>query len=211
MKKYIFILVFVVAAMISACKSDEYELEKSIYRADPNYASLPEYSEWGYNTFGAYYDRKLFVYNDDEIPAKVINTDGITRFMLTGELSQVDYDDYEDYNYNYNNLYTVMSITFGLAGFDPAEYPDLIQLNDTIIDLTDPGIQLTTVIGTDSIDILSGELEFRKVQHLLVDKQSLKVILSGYFSFKALVGGVPVSVSYGRFDVGVSESNFYKY
>ncbi len=212
MKKYIFLLLSLAAYFLSACtKSSEFELEKSVYHADPDYPSLPAYSEWGYNTFGAYYERMLFVYNDNEIPAKFINTGGITRFILKGQLDQVNYND-DPYYYSGSN-HPSMSITFELPGFSPQIYTDLLQLNDTIIDLTGPGCNVSAVIGNDSIDmqLFNGNLQFKRAQHLLVDKASLQVILSGYFDFKALVQGEPISVSYGRFDVGIGDQDFYYY
>ena len=50
-----------------------------------------------------------------------------------------------------------------------------------------------------------------RAQHLLVDEVPQEVILSGVFEFQAMVNGMPVTVSEGRFDVGVDESNFFKY
>jgi hypothetical protein len=46
---------------------------------------------------------------------------------------------------------------------------------------------------------------------LFVDEEKQQVILSGVFSFKAVVEGEPVTVSEGRFDVGMSSLNFFKY
>jgi hypothetical protein len=165
----------------------------------------------GYNTFGAYYDRELFTYNEKEVPAKVINTAAKTSFILKGGIDQIDYND--DYYSGYNTNYAEMSIAFELPGFLPETYVDLVQLNDTVFDLTNPACHVFATIGTDSLEmeIFSGELSFKRAQHLLVDNQSVKVILSGYFDFKALAGGEPISVSYGRFDVGVGEFNFFHY
>ena len=212
MKKYIFLTVPLVIAIFAACtKSAEFELEKSVYNADPYYPSLPAYSEWGYNTFGAYYDRELFTYNEKEVPAKVINTEGRTSFILKGGLDRINYND--DYYSGYNTTYMDMSIAFVLPGFLPETYVDLVQLNDTIYDLTNPDCHVFATIDTATfeMDIFSGQLEFTRAQQLLVDKKPTKVILSGYFDFKALVDKEPISISYGRFDVGVGEFNFFNY
>ncbi|MBN2165234.1 MAG: hypothetical protein JW717_03055 [Marinilabiliaceae bacterium] len=68
------LLVFIsILFLLASCTSD-YELEESIFVADSEFPELPEYSEWGYNTFGAFYDRKHFVSNNSEVPVKVILT-----------------------------------------------------------------------------------------------------------------------------------------
>jgi hypothetical protein len=210
MKNILLLIVPALIVMVS-CDKSEYELEKSVYRPDPDFPSLPAYTEWGYNTFGAYYERKLFVYNDNEVPAKVINTEGHTRFLLKGGLADVDYNDY--YYDEYNNYFKEMTLVFELPGFDPDEYSDLVLLNDTVIDLADPDIHVMSIIDSDSteLDIIRGTLEFKKAQNLIVDKIPRLVILSGYFAFKAFLDGEPVSFSYGRFDVGIDEFNFTKY
>lgn len=202
-----------VVLLLSACSESDYELEKSVFRPDPVYPSLPEYTEWGYNTFGAYYDRKLFIYNNDKVPAKMINTGGITRFMLTGNMGEVDHDGYYGYDDYYYSFYGDMSVTFELPGFLPESYEDLVQLNDTVIDLTGTGVQVITIIDKDTVEmeLIKGELEFAKAQFLMVDQQPIHVILSGYFGYQAVVDGIPISVSHGRFDVGVGEANFFRY
>ena len=63
----------------------------------------------------------------------------------------------------------------------------------------------------DTLTIIDGELYFKRVQHLLVDKRSVEAILSGYFQFKTLVDGKPITLSNGRFDVGIGYENFYSY
>ena len=46
-------------AIILASCSKEFELDKSVFIPDKDYPDLPAYTEWGYNTFGALYDRDL--------------------------------------------------------------------------------------------------------------------------------------------------------
>ena len=211
MKKSI-ILLFVSGTLLSiACESADYELEKSVYMPDKEHSGLPAYSEWGYNTFGAFYERKVFIYNNNEVPAKVIHTGGLSRFILKGGLAPPDYN---DYYYNGYNYYTsVMSLSFDLPGFHPDNYTDLIQLNDTIFDLSLPDNRVFAVIGTDTVDmdVFNGRLQFKRAQHLYVDGEPMKVILSGFFGFQALVQGEPISVSYGRFDLSIDEYDFANY
>ena len=170
---------------------------------DEEYPDLPAYSEWGYNTFGAYYDRQVFISNYETVPAKVIVTNNAMSFLLDGQNGT--YDDYYDYE--------EMSITFKIQGFTPEKYSDLLVLNDSIFDLTNTTYELIVSIDTINYtaEILSGEFNFKRAQNLLVDEKQIEVILSGYFEFQALVGDKPVTVSNGRFDVGIGADNFYNY
>ena len=59
-RKYFFFALFATVAMSFGC-SREYNLEQTIFIYDPEFQDLPIYSEWGYNTFGAYYDREAFI------------------------------------------------------------------------------------------------------------------------------------------------------
>lgn len=59
-------------------------------------------------------------------------------------------------------------------------------------------------------EILEGELNFKRVQILQVDKKVVEAILSGYFDLKAIINGKPITVSDGRFDVGIGRDNFYE-
>jgi hypothetical protein len=200
-------LVLTFSLVFTGCSKSEYELDKSVYIPDPDYPELPAYTEWGYNTFGAYYERKLFVYTDNEVPAKVINRGGVTRFSLNGILSEMN----DHYYYDNSHYGTPMMLNMELPGFNPQVYSDLIQLNDTIYDLTDSAVKL--IIGTDTTDlqILQGSLQFQRVQNLIVDKTPKLVVLSGHFGLQALINDNPISISYGRFDVGIDEYDFIKY
>ena len=161
-----------------AC-SDETELKKSVFIRDETSPELPQYSEWGYNTFGAYYDRQPFVSSDFDVPVKVIHKNNGTSFLFSGEkLSNV--------------RSTRFSITFILSDFHPQTYADLIALHNTTIDLTVPGREVFITDGSrsDTVQIISGELNFVRAQHLLVDEQPEEVILSGVFEFQILVDGM---------------------
>jgi hypothetical protein len=188
------------------CSKDN-ELRKSVFIEDSKFPDLPQYSEWGYNTFGAYYDREVFVSNDYEVPAKFIVTNHITSFVLTGQNGAYSH---------YFDSYTIMSMTFNLSDLLPQvsmDWQTLITLNDTIFDLKNSAYQVLITLGTvtDTAKIIEGELTFKRAQNLFVDKNPVEVILSGYFDFKALIKNKPVTISEGRFDVGVSRDNFYNY
>lgn len=198
-------MLFIALLFIAAC-SDEAELTKSVFIPDDENPSLPAYTEWGYNTFGAYYERDVFIYNDWEIPAKIIVTGGKTSFVLTGQKGSRDY-------YGYGNAENKMVLTFDMQGYLPRAYTDLVILNDTIFDLTKNGNQVYFTLDEIISDaqILNGKLEFKRAQQLLVDTKQIEVILSGYFELQALVDEEPISISLGRFDVGIGPSNFFNY
>jgi hypothetical protein len=171
---------------------------------DDEFTDLPAYSEWGYNTFGAYYDRQVFISDDITVPAKVIVSENVLAFGLYGHLGSY-------YYYDNSNR---MNLIFKISGLLPEVYSDLTILNDTVFDLTNSGIQVF-MQSADSLEnpvnILNGELYFKRAQNLLVDKEQVEVILSGYFDFKALISGEPITISDGRFDVGIGPDNFYVY
>jgi hypothetical protein len=204
MKTHIAALTFILL-IISSC-SKEYELDKSIYIADKDYPGLPAYTEWGYNTFGALYDRKPFVNTDFNVPAKIISTGGKTSFSLIGHLGE------SNYNY-YATSEKPITLNFDLLGFIPESLPDLIDLNDTIIDLTNPLCKVSLSLDTVKYDltVLNGFLKFIRAQNLVVDKQQYEVILSGIFDFQALINNEPTSISVGRFDLGIANDNFFRY
>jgi hypothetical protein len=190
--------------LVTGC-SKEYELNKSVFIPDPDFPDLPAYTEWGYNTFGAFYERQLFLYSEQEIPAKIIFTGGITSFILKGQKNS--------YGYYYWDNMKEMNLTFRLPDIRPESYSDLTILDKMKIDLgSEEGIVTLFMDGeTFEPEILQGELEFKRVQQLYVDTEETEVILSGVFSFQALVNGEPVSLSEGRFDVGIGNDNFFKY
>jgi hypothetical protein len=184
-----------------ACNKDA-ELENSIFISDSENTDLPMYSEWGYNTFGAYFDRVAFVSNNNEIPMKVLAHSNNTQFIFNGQQGNRNYYDNRD-----------KKVIFKINNLMPLNYVDLLVLNDTIFDLANPNCQTIIVEGTDTIRpmILSGRFYIKKAQRLLVDEVQKEVILSGYFDFKYLYQNEPTAVTDGRFDIGVGENNFFSY
>ncbi|MFN8208131.1 MAG: hypothetical protein U0T82_12080 [Bacteroidales bacterium] len=187
--------------MIPACESD-LELSESIFISDPDYPGLPKYTEWGYNTFGVYFDRKTFISNDAEVPVKILVENGSTLFIFRGEESSPDY-----YSYNSGK----MSMSISIPDFAPAQVTDLLVLNDTTLDLTNPGYELTLTMGETvyTPDVLNGKIHFNRVQNLVVDDKQTEVILSGTFEFQVRINGEPIAFSDGRFDLGIAYSNFF--
>jgi len=196
MKKYIFLPIFLSLLFLCACSSEDVQLEKSIFVEDVNNPGLPIYSEWGYNTFGAYIDRKVLISNDDELPAKIIVNKDTLNLILKGTLNS-----------------EMATLKFTLIGYSPADYPDLVSFNNSTIDLTSDKciITLKTYSKTLALDVFDGKLFFKRVQNLYVDKELTESILSGTFNFKTFIDGEPIAVSNGRFDLGIGYGNFYNY
>ena len=80
-----FTVILLVAIGFGSC-DNEYELDKSIFIPDKDYPSLPAYTEWGYNTFGALYNREPFVNSDFSIPTKIICTIKISPIRAQGNI-----------------------------------------------------------------------------------------------------------------------------
>lgn len=196
MKTKLALFLFFILIAFASCSKD-YQLEKTIFYPDPEFPDLPKYSEWGYNTFGAYYDRQVFVSSNDIQPLKVIVKDGITSFRFSGRL----------------NNYKEMSVAFTMDNFLPETYIDLLTLDQKTIDLKDPHYGVSIKIDGIILDIylLGGTLEFKKAQNLIVDKKAEQVILSGTFEFQVVVDDEPFTISRGRFDQGVSYDNFFRF
>jgi hypothetical protein len=104
-----------------------------------------------------------------------------------------------------------MTLTY--EGFNPETYEDLIALNNVVLDLKDAAHTLVfkDASGAYQAEILSGRIHVKRTQHLLVDKRPTQVILSGVFEMQVNINGYSVTISDGRFDIGVSPDNFFKY
>lgn len=192
----------VVIVLFASC-AKENDLKESVFISDPDDYRLPAYSEWGYNTFGAYYDRDIFISNDVEVPVKVIVNDTATIFLFSG------YSSWDENYWYYNN--SRMTMSFTLKGVQLNSYTDLIAYNDSIVDLAANNIEIDITKDTSVLTtrVMSGNLHFKRSQNLFVDDEQVEVILSGIFDFKAVINNEPVTISEGRFDFGINEDNFY--
>ena len=70
-------------------------------------------------------------------------------------------------------------------------------------------VSLLASSDTLYVDILEGEFNIKKAQNLYVDNVLTRVVLSGTFSFKAILNDVPTSFLNGRFDMGYGDENFF--
>jgi hypothetical protein len=191
--------------VITAC-SDDYELQKSIFVSDPQAPGLPKYSEWGYNTFGAYYDRGAVISNDRDYPMKVISENGNTKFVLQGKYAVAGnyyYPSYQDED--------LLSLQIEVTNLSFERYQDLISLHKSEYDLAESEIVVT--ITRDKVEyaceVLIGSFNINHAKKLFVDGMETEVILSGFFELKLKLNGMPISITAGRFDVGVGENNFF--
>lgn len=197
MKSYIKISTLLVFALFYiSCENQDYQLQKSIFIEDETNPGLPIYSEWGYNTFGAYIDRIKFTSDNQILPAKVIVNQDTLNLIMSGI---------------YQGKKTTLK--FSIKGFSPKNYVELTSLQGTKVDLkkNNTNIYLSQENTSSSLQIIEGELYFKRVQLLIVDKEQTQSILSGTFSFKTFKNVEPIAIANGRFDFGIGYDNFYNY
>ncbi len=194
--RLLYLLLLIPFVFSSCSKMEDFSLSGTVFIEDPYYPGLPIYSEWGYNTFGAYIDRKPFISTNEDLPVKIIVNPDTLNLILRGRMGFEDVD-----------------LKFSLKGYSPATNFDLTELDSTTINLKDPGNFVTLKIGnkTNLLTLIEGELRIERVQRLFVDEEAMRTILSGYFNFKTFLNGEPVAISYGRFDLGIGYENFYNY
>lgn len=192
------ILITASLLIFSSCEmsSDSYLLKKSIFIEDVENPGLPVYSEWGYNTFGAYIDRQAFVSGEADFPVKIIVNSDTMHLLLKGIM---------------NNKFA--SLKFSFIGYPIADYPELHVLNDSVLSLKGNKciVTLTRENVTETLKIIEGSFHIKRIQNLYVDKVFTKTILSGLFNFKTFFAKEPVAISNGRFDLGIGYENFYNY
>lgn len=193
---YLVVIMIAASVMVASCSSADFELSKTVFVEDVDYPGLPIYSEWGYNTFGAYIDRNVFTSSSYVLPTKIIVNTDTFKLYLKGMM---------------NNQPT--TIKFEIKGYAPADYPDLISLNDSVINLKSSDCKVTLENGSSMqvLRIIEGNIRFKRVQNLYVDKSFAKTIVSGTFNFKTFFDGEPVAITNGRFDLGIGYENFYNF
>jgi hypothetical protein len=188
---------FATVVVLSGCGYDE-DLNSTIFIPDEEDSNLPAYTEWGYNSFGARYDRQYFLASYNEIPCKITYANDLLNFILRGHLD-----------------YQPASLHISFPFPEVNEFTDLSPLsNGDTIDLAKPKAEVILtyrIEGKDTSEVLNvtkGGLYFKRYQELYVDNDFSRIILSGYFAFQFLrkdQTGTPVSeyFSDGRFDLGI--------
>lgn len=183
--------------LASSCsKTDDVFLSQSIFIEDPYAPGLPIYSEWGYNTFGAYIDRIPYVSNSSDLPLKVIVNSDTLKLIFKGTMG-----------------YETVELDFQFKGYTPANYTELIELDNTLFDLMDESCMVVLKTGDSAklLNLIEGDFHIQRAQRLFVDETLNRTILSGTFRFKTFLDGEPVAITNGRFDAGVGYENFYNY
>jgi hypothetical protein len=196
-------LLFFVMCLCVACSDDEF-LESSVFVPDANDSEMPVYSEKGYNTFGAKYERKYFLYSDDEVPCKITYHDGYINFMLKGY--------YVTQRANYYGASYLMTLSISFPFKEIKTFRELIQLDNYNVNLLSEGCQVT--LSNDdtnytAVTVLSGSLWFKRAQLLRIDEQEDRVILSGVFELRFLNNLRPEVITDGRFDAGIKQEFYY--
>jgi hypothetical protein len=191
MKKYCFILL--TGILLSSCSRDP--LDKTIFIQDEDDPNLPAYTEWGYNSFGAEYERDYFLSSNFIVPCKILYNNGLLHFSLSGN------------NRNKND----MTLLFIFPSPQIVDYKDLVQLNDVEIDLSADNCAVKILQNDNEtiLDVIEGKLHFKRSQLLSVDDVVNRVILSGFFDLRFLQNIFPLSISNGRFDLGITQHVFY--
>ena len=182
-----------VGAMLFACSPSE--MDRTIFIPDENDRNLPEYSEWGYNSFGAEYERDYFLVSNYIVPCKILYGNNEMQFSLHGTIRQNQ----------------EMSLLFIFPSEAMSSYADLLWLNNVEIDLSadDCSVKMIQNSIETTLDVLSGNLHFKRAQLLSIDDAVNRVILSGVFELNFLRNGFPTTISNGRFDMGITKNVFY--
>lgn len=197
MRQYIFSIMILAAFLFSACgRSDDFRISSSIFIPDTDNPGLPIYSEWGYNAFGAYLDRTPITSDDVLMPVKIIVKNDTCQIAFIGRVESRRQE---------------FMLAFHLADYAPKTFFDLLSLDGKRFDLAEDGVMVVfRGYKSDTLRVTDGELNVKRVQKLLVDKEDRKVVLSGTFSLKSFVDNDdPVSINSARFDVGVDDKNFF--
>lgn len=194
----------------SSCDKDD--LDRTIWIPDDTEPGLPAYSEWGYNTYGAYVnDAVLSCYQYSYDKWTHVVTDDATLAISLGYFSLTD-GEYDDYSSDY--------VVFKFPYKRLNDFTDLGDLNDKRFDLTSDGCQVllkhemrTNGKGVE-VRVTRGYIHIRRVQIVYLDGVLREAILSGVFDVSgvASVNGrdVDINITKGRFDIGVSQSDIVK-
>ncbi len=201
--KYLFITLSVLSIFVG-CSNISNNIpdltDDLIFIPDEYYPMLPAYTESGYNTFGAMYEKKYFVVTKNIVPFKMQYERGNILMILSGIVkSESSY------------LQSDMSISFMFPFDECNSYEDLLKLHNTKINLASADCQVKQQIGSYSQDVLNvveGELFFRRAQNLNIDDQKMAVVLSGTFSIKFKAGSQYFVIKNGRFDLSINENYF---
>ena len=206
MKKHIILFTALSLLVLLGCEKAEIDLRDSVMIYDDDCPGLPIYSEYGYNTFGAYFDRGEFISNWSDVPGKILVQDGNTSFILTGYLR--------------NPERKKISVSFTFLNMEFDKYEDLLSLDNLSFDLSDTTSCRVTVEKNEEegeggedlyVEKASRFITFKKAQRLIVDKEMVEIILAGEFELQVIMNDKPSKFTDGRFDIGVGKYNFFRF
>lgn len=189
--------VITISATLTAC--DENDIERVIWIDDDVYEGLPAYTEWGYNSFGAYVNNRTFASSRHANESTMHFTSGENTLTFSMETTDKDI---------YTPIIKEMSFTFPYQHI--TKYVGLKELQGLTFDLASDNVDVKAVLSNDdestdeqTLDVSSGKLVFKRVQILYIDGDQVEAIVSGTFEFNATTQSAAYEVRHGRFDVGV--------
>ena len=203
MKKQL--LIFAIAlTLLNACTKSV--LKETIFEEDPDYPGLPVHSNMGYNTFGAYFNDKVFsieTYGSDRPFYIVADREGLD-ISLSGNLQGQG----GHVNLTFN-LPVDENCTIGT--YHDLSFLDSLTFSIDTIPFTCQ-IEITGDTATEIQSVYGGHVSFDAVKQVIVDKENAELVLSGKFQFRVFTtNGTRLDVTGGRFDLGVDATNFVNF
>ena len=206
--KYNFCIIITAMMFFLSLSCDrEPQMDRTIFIPDEKEPSLPAYTEWGYNSFGAIYDnRTYFLVSNNIAPCKILYKDGFIRFSLSGVFKA------QNAPY-YGAEKEQITLSFSFPEENITQYSDLLSFNNKRLNLTDEDFVVKMIRGENerTLEVVNGVLHFKRAQLLYIDDVPNRVILSGVFELRFLENDFPTIISDGRFDVGINDNVFYAY
>lgn len=205
-QKKIWITTTILLLLLIGCSQEKsnFKLEQSVFIEDNQAPGLPIYSEWGYNTFGAYIDREVFRSNRTTSPIKVISKKDTLSVTINGVIASISQEQ------NINEIPLSMTLSWAKEKHY-LSHTELLQFDNQKIDLSAENLKITVLKNGEKqpFSILGGEITIQKARKLIVDKRWLRTIVSGTFNLKATLNKQPISIRSGRFDFGIGYENFF--
>lgn len=167
-------------------------MDKTVFIPDEDDPILPAYTEWGYNSFGAEYERDYFLVSHKIVPCKITYSNQQLQFLLHGTTNYTGKE---------------MKLLFVFNSEQISELEDFKKLHQKEIDLS--AHECTVKMDNTVLEVSAGKLHFKRVQLLIIDNEPMnRVLLSGTFDLNFMQNGFPASISNGRFDLGITKKDF---
>lgn len=192
MIRYIFHTIMLCTAIffLEGCRRDtpEQDLQKTVFINDVDNPGLPIVTELGYNTFGAYYNSKIWVSSKTQ---KSTSPDDIFSIGTSKDSTVIHFGGTD---YAGRHLEVAFLITKNVIVNDG----DLVAFGKRSFDFKGDSVKIK--IGGTIINVLSGSINFSSVRSLILDKKRMGTILSGTFEMTGMLNGNKVELEKGRFD-----------